>query len=284
MVLIVSSTAVWSLEFAISVFVVACPCGIGLAAPTALLVGSGLAAKFGILARGGGEAFQEMERVDVVVFDKTGTLTLGQTQVSDYQFFDGGRWKKDVVLGIASELESSSSHPLAIAIQQFCATQGALSQTGSSFAETAGRGVKATFQAQNSTAIIGNESWMKEHGVLNYSDAAEQIHTWKAEAKSVVLLAIRADADPEKESSQFEVAAVFAITDPARVEAVSVVSTLQQDGISVWMISGDNFITASAVAAMVGIPHSNVIAGVLPHEKVVFPIDFVVLSLIMFTG
>lgn len=78
--------AVWSLEFAIAVFVVACPCGIGLAAPTALLVGSGLAAKYGLLARGGGEAFQEASRLDIVVFDKTGTITTGKLQVSDVKY------------------------------------------------------------------------------------------------------------------------------------------------------------------------------------------------------
>ncbi|KAJ7744453.1 E1-E2 ATPase-domain-containing protein [Mycena maculata] len=251
---------VWSLEFAIAVFVVACPCGIALAAPTALLVGSGLAAKFGILARGGGEAFQEMERVDIVVFDKTGTLTMGEEpRVSDCEFTADGPWKKEVVLGIAAELEAATSHPLAIAIRHFCASNGAIDQNGSSFVETAGLGIEAKFEA--GTAIIGSQAFMEKHGIAIDEGTVELIQTWKAEAKSVVFLAI-------SESTHFgAIAAVFAVTDPIRSEAPSVISWFTKQGIETWMISGDNITTASAVAKMAGIPPSQVIAGVLPHEK-----------------
>ncbi|KAJ7433824.1 E1-E2 ATPase-domain-containing protein, partial [Mycena galericulata] len=251
---------VWSLEFAIAVFVVACPCGIALAAPTALLVGSGLAAKFGILARGGGEAFQEMEGVDIVVFDKTGTLTVGQEpRVSDCEFRSDSPWKKEVVLGIAAELESATSHPLAIAIRHFCASDGAIDQSGSAFVETAGLGVEAKFAA--GTAIIGSEAYMKKHGVVIDERTLALVQTWKTEAKSVVFLAISEDA------SFGALAAVFAVTDPIRSEAPSVISWFAKASISTWMITGDNVTTANAVANMCGIPLSNVIAGVLPHEK-----------------
>ncbi|KAJ7179210.1 heavy metal translocatin [Mycena filopes] len=251
---------VWSLEFAIAVFVVACPCGIALAAPTALLVGSGLAAKYGILARGGGEAFQEMERVDVVVFDKTGTLTVGEEpRVSDCEFNPESRWKKEVLLGIATELESASSHPLAIAIHHFCAGNGAIEQSGSEFKETAGLGIGAKFAA--GAAIIGSQAFMQQNGVVVDESTSELVQTWKSEAKSVVFFAV-------SDSDQFsEVAAVFAVTDPIREEAPAVIAWFAKQGISTWMISGDNITTASAVAKMVGIPNSNVIAGVLPHEK-----------------
>ncbi|KAJ7904474.1 hypothetical protein B0H14DRAFT_2328013 [Mycena olivaceomarginata] len=254
---------VWSLEFAIAVFVVACPCGIGLAAPTALLVGSGLAAKFGILARGGGEAFQEMERVDVVVFDKTGTLTVGEEpRVSDIEFVPESPLKQEIILGIAAELESATSHPLAIAIRHYCASNGAIEQTGSSFEETAGLGIQAKFDA--GLAIIGSQAFMENHGVVIDESTAELVQSWKAEAKSVVFLAVSEAAD----SDRFDgIAAVFAVTDPIRTEAPSVISWFAKQGISTWMISGDNITTASAVAKMVGIPASNVIAGVLPHEK-----------------
>ncbi|KAJ6613478.1 heavy metal translocatin [Mycena sp. CBHHK59/15] len=255
---------VWSLEFAIAVFVVACPCGVALAAPTALLVGSGLAAKFGILARGGGEAFQEMERVDVVVFDKTGTLTMGEEpRVSDSEFMVDGRWTKETLLGIAAELESATSHPLAIAIQHFCSSHGAIEQTGSSFLETAGLGIEAKFEG--CTGIIGSQAFMEQHGVVIDDNTAQRVHTWKAEAKSVVFFAICdhvSDLGPSE-----TLVAVFAITDPIRSEAPSVISWFSKQGISVWMVSGDNVTTAAAVAKMVGIPASNVIAGVLPHEK-----------------
>jgi cation transport ATPase len=258
--------AVWSLEFAIAVFVVACPCGIALAAPTALLVGSGLAAKFGILARGGGEAFQEMEHVDVIVFDKTGTLTMGEEpRVSDCEFTTDTRWEKEVILGIAAELESATSHPLAIAIRHYCASNGAVEQAGSSFVETAGLGIKAKFAL--CTGIIGSQAFMEQHGVVIHESTLRCIQIWKSEAKSIIFLAVSDGSDP----GQFGVlAAVFAVTDPIRSEAPSVISWLTKQGMSTWMISGDNVTTASAVARMVGIPASNVIAGVLPHEKVTY--------------
>ncbi|KAF7355276.1 putative copper-transporting ATPase HMA5 [Mycena sanguinolenta] len=254
---------VWSLEFAIAVFVVACPCGIGLAAPTALLVGSGLAAKFGILARGGGEAFQEMERVDVVVFDKTGTLTVGEEpQVSNVDFAPDSSLKQEILLGIAAELESATSHPLAIAIRHYCASNGAIQQSGSSFSETAGLGIQAKFDV--GLAIIGSQAFMEKHSAVINQSTAELVQTWKAEAKSVVFLAVSESTESDHFSG---IAAVFAVADPIRNEAPSVISWFEKQGISTWMISGDNITTASAVAKTVGIPASNVIAGVLPHEK-----------------
>ncbi|KAF8236683.1 heavy metal translocatin [Tricholoma matsutake] len=259
---------VWSVEFAISVFVVSCPCGLGLAAPTALLVGSGLAAKFGILAQGGGEAFQEMAQVDVV-FDKTGTLTEGgEPTVSDSEVVSvSKRWERGVVLGIAAEMESASSHPLGTAIRSFCVTQGASPSSGSLFEETAGRGLKAHFEDLQCTAIIGNEAWLEEHGVTVDDVIRQRLGTWKAEAKSVVLLAIRDESGDSADSGAFATAAIFAVADRLRPEAQSVVAYLQHQGISTWMISGDNAVTARAVAKTVGIPTTNVIAGVLPHEK-----------------
>ncbi|KAF8138304.1 HAD-like domain-containing protein [Boletus edulis] len=241
---------VWSLEFAIAVFVVACPCGIGLAAPTALLVGSGLAAKYGILARGGGEAFQEMAQVDTVVFDKTGTLTSGgQPQVSDFEVTSGSTWTSQSILGIAAELESA-----------YATKHGAARLSATGFDEVAGRGVKAYFDALGRTALIGNEHWMKEHGVILDNETTSRLAEWTAEAKSIVLVAI-SDADT------FSVAAIIAVTDSLRPEAPDVIRLLREKGIETWMISGDHEQTAKAVAKMVGIPETNVLAGVLPHQK-----------------
>jgi P-type Cu+ transporter len=263
--------AIWSLEFAVSVFVVACPCGIGLAAPTALLVGSGLAAKFGILAQGGGEAFQEMAQVDVVVFDKTGTLTEGgEPTVSDSEVFsESNRWEREIVLGIAAEMESASSHPLGTAIRSFCVAHGASPSSGSMFEEAAGKGLKARFEDLQCTAIIGNEAWLEEHGIVVDDMICQRLGTWKAEAKSVILLAIRDESEDSADSGVFAIAAIFGVADRLRPEAQPVVNYLQQQGIGTWMISGDNPVTARAVAKTVGIPMANVIAGVLPHEKVV---------------
>ncbi|KAG5727494.1 putative copper-transporting ATPase 3 [Termitomyces sp. T112] len=253
---------VWSLQFAVAVFVVACPCGIGLAAPTALLVGLGLSAKFGILARGGGEAFQEMSQIDLVVFDKTGTVTEGgQPRVSDFVILNSTLWSRSTVLGVAAELESISSHPLATAIRQF--SGNSVNETGSMFEEAAGKGLKAFFPSLNCTAIIGNEVWMLEHGASINSELSKRLTIWKEEAKSVVLLAIQL----HQQDAVFHIAAIFAVSDPVRNGAKEVISHLNALEISSWMISGDNFTTASAVARTIGIPADHVIAGVLPHEK-----------------
>jgi P-type Cu+ transporter len=255
---------VWSLEFAIAVFVVACPCGIGLAAPTALLVGSGLAAKYGILARGGGEAFQEMAQLDMVVFDKTGTLTEGvEPRVSNVEILLSSM-AQETLLGITAELESASSHPLATAVRQYAETHGAAPVAGSAFDEIPGKGIKANFDNIRRTAIIGNEALMRDHAVLLSIDVSQALDRWKSEAKSIVLLAVtEAGSD-----SCFSVAAIFAVSDPIRQEAAGVIRHLHQQGIGTWMLSGDNETTAKAVAKSVGIPETNVTAGVLPQEKV----------------
>ncbi|KAJ3857378.1 E1-E2 ATPase-domain-containing protein [Lentinula lateritia] len=251
---------VWSLEFAIAVFVVACPCGIGLAAPTALLVGSGLAAKYGLLARGGGEAFQEASRLDIVVFDKTGTITTGKLQVSDVKYVTNSSWNEETILGIIDEMESTSSHPLAIAIREFCAANSTNPQNGASFRETAGRGLFASFQSLSCSVVIGNECWMQENSVEIGLEIRDLADSWKNEAKSVVFVAAQRDA-------QWDLLAIFGVADLIRPEASNVISLLIKAGIETWMISGDNEKTALAVAAAVGIPSSNVIAGVLPQEK-----------------
>ncbi|KAI0268210.1 Cu-transporting P-type ATPase [Gloeopeniophorella convolvens] len=261
---------IWSLEFAIAVFVVACPCGIGLAAPTALLVGSGMAAKFGILVRGGGEAFQEAAQLDAIVFDKTGTLTAGgQPTVTDSEdLTERSPWKLGTVLGIASEIEASSSHPLAAAVRAYCETNRAVSHAASAVEETPGRGLKATIKDLNCSAIIGNEAWMSEHHAKVPAEFTNRLESWKSEGKSVVLLAIRQGVPAETTTPHpYEIIVSFAIADPLRPNAGTIVSHLQSQKLATWMISGDNAITARAVAKQVGIPESNVIAGVLPHEK-----------------
>jgi Cu+-exporting ATPase len=264
------SPAAWSLEFAIAVFIVACPCGIGLAAPTALLVGTGMAAKFGILVRGGGEAFQEAAQLDVIVFDKTGTLTEGgRPTVTNFEdLCDGSPWQRESVLGMAAELEGFSSHPLATAIRSYCERNDAIRHAASSVEEKPGRGLKAKFKAEGCSVIIGNEAWMIEHGIGVPVELADRLESWKSEGKSVVLLAVR--QDDTSGASPFKIFASFAIADPLRPNAKAVVSHLQSRRLATWMISGDNTTTAKAVAKQVGIPESNVIAGVLPQEKVNF--------------
>lgn len=275
------SWPVWSLGFAIAVFVVACPCGIGLAAPTALFVGSGLAAKHGILAKGGGEAFQEASWLDVIVFDKTGTLTEGgEPKVTDEEVFvafdsDNEKNGLRLVYAVAKGLEDVSSHPLAKAVVFHCETKQTADVEGSEIEEVAGRGLRGVFTIRNSTdsyeAIIGNEAFLQENGVAELGEATDTLlHSWKSKGKSIVLLAIKSLSGtplPSFSSERFILAAAFAASDPLRPEAADVVKELRASGISVWMISGDNPVTATAVAGMVGIPRENVIAGVLPTQK-----------------
>lgn len=261
----------WSLEFAIAVFVVACPCGIGLAAPTAMFVGSGLAAKHGILVRGGGEAFQEASNLDVVVFDKTGTLTEGGSlKVTDYDMLASGD-KGPIAWAAAKALEESSDHPIARAIVDFCQAKDQPSVQVMDIEEVPGRGIRGKFTCMFNArevpfeAAIGNESFIASLGVdtKNYFSHAN-VSRWKTEGKSVALLAMREVQEPE---SGFTLAAQFATTDPIRPEAPQVVRKLQEAGLSVYMLSGDNPTTATSVGQDLGIPTSNIIAGVLPTEK-----------------
>ncbi|KAI9709893.1 MAG: hypothetical protein M1820_002970 [Bogoriella megaspora] len=272
----------WALEFAIAVFVIACPCGIGLAAPTALFVGGGLAAKNGILVKGGGEAFQEASQLDCVVFDKTGTLTQGdEPAVTDYKFVSGD--DEQGILSMAKALEESSSHPIASAIVQFCTSKRAPSQAADTISsleidEVAGKGMRGSFSAPSIssapvTLLLGNEKLMTDHQIIIPSSINSTIDTWKSQGKSVALLALHTSspAQPQAPTSpalgSYTLAAIFSIADPIRPEAPSIISSLQSRNVSVWMLSGDNPTTARAVGAQVGIPASNIIAGVLPDQK-----------------
>jgi len=232
-----------------------------------------MAAKHGILACGGGEAFQEAAQLDAIVFDKTGTLTMGgrPTVTNSKDSCDGSPWKREFVLGLAAELEASSSHPLATAIRSYCESNNAILHTASSLEETPGRGLKAVFKDVGCSAIIGNEAWMADHQASIPMEFADCLDSWKSDGKSVVLLAVRQDHNTStSETSQFRILVSFAIADPLRPNAKAVISDLQSRTLGIWMISGDNITTARAVARQVCIPESNVIAGVLPHEKVDF--------------
>lgn len=266
----------WSLQFAIAVFVIACPCGIGLAAPTALFVGGGLAAKHGILAKGGGEAFQEASNLDIIVFDKTGTLTEGgEPQLTDHRFLvdtslkDGGDWTEDAILGCLRELEGNSSHPIATAIVNFCNSRQSSSFKAEQVKEVPGKGIKGTFTVPSLPhpveIILGNEALMDDHGVAFQRSTIEELDSWKDQAKSIILAAGRYVAQDADDG--WIPLAIFAVSDALRPEAKLVVDALRKQGIDVWMISGDNAKTAKAVGAMVGIPEESIIAGVLPEQK-----------------
>ena len=266
--------AFWALQFAIAVFVGACPCGIALAAPTALFVGSGLAAQHGILVKGGGEAFQEASALDVVVFDKTGTLTEGgNPSVTNHEIMTSSEEETKVIWAIAQALEESSSHPIAKAITALCAAQNRATIANPTIEELPGRGLKGTFTIHTSTkdaryeAAIGSETFISSLGTPMDTYWSNNASTWKATGKSIALLALRPLSLLDEKEAAFKLAAQFATTDPLRPEASSVLSALRKQGLSIWMISGDNATTATAVGYQLGIPATNIIAGVLPSEK-----------------
>ncbi|KAI1387241.1 heavy metal translocatin [Hypoxylon trugodes] len=267
---------VFSLQFAIAVFVVACPCGLALAAPTAIFVGGGLAAKHGILVKEGGEAFEKASRIDCVVFDKTGTLTVGgKPTITDSMIFPGletTEQQRNTLLGALRAIEENSSHPIANAIVSFCKTQTSERVEIASVEEIPGKGLKATYSSgsplRSFEIIIGNESLMRDFAAAIPLDVTTNLDTWKREAKSVALVALKV---LEKPTAVYNIAAALSISDPIRPETPAVIQALKAGGTDVWMLSGDNATTAKVVASRIGIPETNVIAEVLPaqkHEKI----------------
>ncbi|KAK5525384.1 hypothetical protein LTR07_002536 [Exophiala xenobiotica] len=265
----------WSLQFAIAVFVIACPCGLGLAAPTALFVGGGLAAKHGILVKGGGEAFQEASALDCIVFDKTGTLTEGgEPKVTNYETVvsSDGPVNEEETLGLLKRLEEDSTHPLAKAAVRFAVSRLITNCKAEVVEEVAGKGMKGILLVDSQPtrkihALIGNESLMAENNVTVSVEHQELLDSWKMEGKSVILIAATEMPNGEKLPQTHVLCAIAATADPLRPESFKVVSALRKRGIEVWMLSGDNEKTARAVASKVGIETSNVIAGVLPDQK-----------------
>ncbi|KAJ3467444.1 hypothetical protein MRS44_005008 [Fusarium solani] len=243
---------VFALQFAIAVFVVACPCGLALAAPTAIFVGGGIAAKHGILAKGGGEAFEKASKIDCI------------TDAAVFPDGSADEKERGALMSALKAVEESSSHPIAKAIVSFC---GADSQAADveGLEELPGRGMKASYKGtdnQQSGIIVGNELLMQDFSVVISGRVSSLLQTWKTEAKSVALVATKPSA-----GDTWTLVAALSISDPIRREAVAVIRALTARGTQVWMLSGDNVTTARAVAQRVGIPASNVFAEVLPSDK-----------------
>jgi Cu+-exporting ATPase len=261
----------FAFQFAIALLAIACPCGIGLAAPAAQAVGAGMAVKAGILAQGGGTAFQLASQVDTVVFDKTGTLTKGTPEVVTAEMLRDHDW----ILEAVRLIEEGSTHPLAAALVKYAnskivETRGELRVL--EMEEVAGRGTKGRLRVDGRTMSfkLGSEAFME--GVilpLGYNSATTQ--SWKRRGYSVIILSLSClDSSSTSAIEQLSIAARFAVSDPPRDEAAGVIASLKRSGKSVWMLSGDNETTARAVGHELGIEPSNVKAGVLPQEKSAF--------------
>lgn len=239
----------FALVAGVSVLIIACPCAMGLATPTSIMVGMGRAAGLGILFRKG-QALQELSQVSVVALDKTGTVTLGQPEVTEFQTAPAHD-PNDVLSAIAG-IEAGSQHPVASAILRFAATQGAVPAAATDFQNTTGRGVQA--QVSGHRYAIGSAQFMADLGIST-ADWAEHDLDWCRQGKTVLYVA-RKNA----------IAALIAVSDPVKPDSPAAIAALINAGLHVVMISGDKSETAHAVARSVGIDH--VIAEVLPDGKV----------------
>ncbi|KAE8389849.1 E1-E2 ATPase-domain-containing protein [Aspergillus alliaceus] len=277
--------AFWSLEFAIAVFVVACPCGLALAAPTALFVGGGLAARHGILVKGGGEAFQEASRLDAIIFDKTGTLTEGGSlTVSDHKLLITDSEDLQIAWTLARKLEESSNHPIAHAVSAFCSGKESAGILSSDIEEKPGQGMKGTFtvsledksdQSKRTVqyeAAIGNQRLFQSLASPNFEDShlSDLLSAYQKSGKSTAILSLRKAGPDSSNEPYFTPTIAFAISDSIRPDAAKVISQLHKRKVDVYMCTGDNQTTAHAVADMVGIPRSNVMANIMPAGKADF--------------
>ncbi|MDP2236148.1 MAG: heavy metal translocating P-type ATPase [Bacteroidales bacterium] len=232
----------------VTVLVIACPCALGLATPTAIMVGVGKGAEKGILIKDA-ESLELAKKVNAVILDKTGTITEGKPVVTNSFWLDENpKWKQ-----ILFSIEKQSEHPLAEAVVSHLENQNAVSIAN--FESITGKGAKAVIDGE--TFFIGNKRLIEENEILIDKTVSEKADQWSKEAKTVIWF-----ANPQK------VAAVLAIADQIKATSQLAIQELQQSGIEVYMLTGDNETTAKAVSEKVGIKHYK--AEVLPEQKAAF--------------
>ncbi|MCD5325201.1 MULTISPECIES: heavy metal translocating P-type ATPase [Pontibacillus] len=232
-----------ALEASIAVLVIACPCALGLATPTSIMVGTGKAAEQGILFKGG-EHLESTHHVQTIVFDKTGTITNGKPVVTD---FDGN---KDA-LRLVAAAENSSEHPLAQAIVQYVKDKGVHIPKAESFEAIPGHGIKAVVEGKR--VLIGTRKLFEEENV-EYSSYKEKMVELEHDGKTAMLLSV------DGKSS-----GIIAVADTVKDSAARALAELKEQGIELVMLTGDNERTAQAIASQVGI--DRVIAEVVPERK-----------------
>ncbi|RCJ24688.1 ATPase [Nostoc minutum NIES-26] len=256
-----------SLKLAIAVMVVACPCALGLATPTAILVGTGIGAERGLLIKGG-DVLERVHQLDTVVFDKTGTLTTGNPTVTDCLTLEGlGTGDKEdkknyqypipnpqSLLQLAAAVESGTHHPVAKAIQQEAQRQQLSIPDAVDFHTEPGLGVSAV--VEGATVLLGNWDWLSWHGI-SIGDTVQQVaQKLAAEGKTVVYAAVGGT-----------LAGLIAVQDTLRSDAQTTVDKLRQMGLRVILLSGDRLEAASAIAKQLGLNSADVMAGVPPSKK-----------------
>lgn len=243
-----------ALTSAVAVLAISCPCALGLATPVAIMVGTGKGAEMGILFKSA-EALENLRSVGTVVLDKTGTVTRGKPAVTDIVVAtraDGSpAMSEKALLKLAAALERSSEHPLAEAIMAECETRGIVARMVEDFTAVPGRGVTAR-EGQNAIAA-GNMRLMDELGVTVPAGLAEQ---FAVEGKTPLFFA-----------KNGELAGTIAVADEVKETSAGAIAALRSLGVDVRMLTGDNRVTAEAIARRVGLSSEQVIADVLPADK-----------------
>jgi copper-transporting P-type ATPase V len=245
-----SGEATAGLVAAVAVLIIACPCALGLATPTAIMVGTGRGAAMGVLIKGG-EVLERSKRIDTVVFDKTGTLTRGQMSLTDV-VAGGGEDRVDV-LRRAGAVEDASEHPVGRAVVDAARSEVGPLPTAGDFRALPGKGVTATIEG--TVVSVGRRTMLAEAGLMGCTDLDAAAERLEADGKTAMFV-----------GWDGRVRAVLAVADTLKDEAAPVVAELRAMGIEVAMITGDNRRTAAAIASAVGI--DRVLAEVLPEDKV----------------
>ena len=243
--------AVRAFAAAVAVLIIACPCAMGLAVPTAVMVATGRGAEAGVLIKGG-EALQRAGKVDTVVLDKTGTVTEGRPTVTDVVAAPNAARTDDELLALVASLESSSEHPLADAIVRRAKEGGLALARAERFQSVTGRGAVATVSGHE--VLAGNEALLAERGI-DASPLRDAAARWSGEAKTPVYVAVDG-----------ALAGLLAVADPIKPTSRDGIAALRERGIDVVMLTGDTQRTADAIAREAGI--ARVVAGMLPEGKV----------------
>lgn len=233
---------------AVTVLVIACPCALGLATPTAIMVGVGKGAENGILIKDA-ESLELAKKVNAIVLDKTGTITEGRPQVTGIQWLNNDDTTKDVLLSI----EKQSEHPLAEAVVKHL--EGVSATALSNFDSITGKGAKADYN--NDTYYVGNKKLLAENNITIADQLQQQADEWGTQSKTVIWFA-----------NSKQALSVVAISDKIKETSVEAIKEMQDMGIDLYMLTGDNEATAKAIASQTGIKHYK--AEVLPQHKADF--------------
>jgi len=250
---IAASPLLLSLKLAIAVLVVACPCALGLATPTALLVGSGIGAERGLLIRGG-DVLEQVHQLNTIVLDKTGTLTTGNPIVTDCLPPD----KQAELLQLAASVEVGTRHPLAIAIRNAAQAENLPLLSATDFLTEPGAGIAATLHRDEMQqhVLLGTEVWFQQNQITLLPELMAQAKALATQGKTVIYLAVDQVA-----------VGVIAVADTLRADAQATVKALQASGLQVFLLTGDRREAAAAIADMAGVASDYVFAEVGPGAK-----------------